>query len=73
MKIVTTRKDVTPELLALAAETVEWFEDQPTMPTEDFLDRLFKHPTRWDLEDYDNDAARAIMQHARRVRREQRA
>ena len=71
-RILVTTADVTADVLALADEAVEWFEDEDTMPTEDFLDRMFKHPHGTDLEDYDNPAARAIMRHARKQWRDTR-
>lgn len=70
MKILRTEQDVTEEVLALAEETVDWFDDEPTMPTEDFIDRMFRNPTDCDIEDYNNGAAKKIMRHARKVRRE---
>ena len=72
MKVLVTEADVTPEVLAEVEGFVEWFEDEPTMSSEDFIDRMFKYPSRWDIEDYDNPAARKIMRHARKIRKENR-
>ena len=59
---------------------LDWFDGEPRMPTDEFLDRLF---TRYsgppcdldgydecDLDQLDNDAARRIMARARKMRRE---
>lgn len=70
MKIIKTEQDVTDEILEMAEETVDWFDDEPTMPTEEFIDRMFRHTTSVDIEDYDNEAARKIMRHARKIRRD---
>jgi len=68
--ILETADDVTPDVLARAEETVDWFDNEPTMPTEDFLDRMFRRDREYDLEEYDNPAARTIMRHARKIRRD---
>lgn len=74
LKTLQTEEDVTPEIEAHVAEAVEWFDDEEKMPTEDFIDRLCKDygGTDWDLDQYDNPAARKIMRIARRIRRDHR-
>lgn len=57
---------------------LDWFDDEPRMPTDDFLDRLFPRygsmtddqGRELDLDSLDNEAARRIMQRARKLRRE---
>lgn len=57
---------------------LDWFDDEPRMPTEDYLDRLFpkyggprdNDGAELDLDHLDNEAARRIMKRARRLRRE---
>lgn len=59
-------------------EALDWFDDEPNMPTSDFLDRLFPRyggPTdetgaELDLDSLDNEAARRIMRRARTLRKE---
>lgn len=66
---------ISDELLNSA---IDWFEGEPKMPTEDFLDRLFpKYGDIYDtdghaldLDQLDNPAARRIMARARRLRKE---
>lgn len=71
-KMLVTADDVTPEIETHIASAVEWFDGSRTMGTEEFIDRLCKTygGTDYDLESYDNDAARKIMRIARRIRRE---
>lgn len=71
-EILVTEDDVTPEIEKHIESAVEWFNDERSMPTEDFIDRLCKTygGSEYDLESYDNDAARKIMRIARRIRRE---
>ena len=68
IRVLETASDVTPEILAIAEETVDWFDDEPQMRTQAFIDRMMGGTL--DIEDYDNPAARKIMRHARKVRRE---
>jgi hypothetical protein len=57
---------------------IDWFDDQRTMPTDEFLDRLVpryggltdEQGNELDLDQMDNDAARRIMSRARRLRKE---
>jgi hypothetical protein len=57
---------------------LDWFDGEPRMPTDDFLDRLFPRyggPTapdgaELDLDQLDNPAARRIMARARALRKE---
>lgn len=58
---------------------LDWFEDEPKLPTSDFLDRLFPRYSgppgpdgydECDLDQMDNEAARRIMARARKLRRE---
>ena len=65
-------------------ETLGWFEEQRGVPGNDFLDRLIKaygepsydfekhrYGLGFDLDSYDNDAARSILRRARRIKKEQ--
>lgn len=74
LRLLETVDDVTPDVLAAAEETLDWFDDEPRMSTEDFIDRLCAQPLAqgWDIEVYDNPAVRKIMRHARALRRERR-
>ena len=57
---------------------IDWFDDQRSMPTDDFLDRLFPRygsltdgdGRELDLDQLDNPAARRIMSRARKLRKE---
>jgi hypothetical protein len=57
---------------------LDWFDDEPRMPTDEFLDRLFPRyggpldsdGRELDLDQLDNSAARRIMSRARQLRRE---
>lgn len=76
-RVLVTEEDVTPEIEAFVEETVDWFDDERTMPTEEFIDRLCKTyggdgrgEADFDLDQYDNPAARKIMRIARRIRKE---
>lgn len=71
MKILEAADDVTPEIEQHVRDTVDWFEDEPTMPTDEFIDRLCNTygGEGWDLESYDNPAARKIMRIARQEKR----
>lgn len=70
--ILESEEDVGEDVLAEADEAVDWFDDEPSMPAEDFFDRMFKH-SKYDLEEMDNPAAKKILRHARKLRRERRA
>jgi hypothetical protein len=60
------------------SDTVDWFDNEPTMPVSDFLDRMFSRyggPTdsdgnELDIDQLDNPAARRIMSRARKLRKE---
>lgn len=71
-RVLETEADVTDAILALVDECVDWFDNEPTMPTEAFIDRLCATygAITWDIESYDNPAVRKIMRRARGVRRE---
>ncbi len=57
---------------------LDWFDDEPRMPIDDFLDRLFprygsindNEGNELDLDQLDNPAARRIMARARKLRKE---
>lgn len=57
---------------------LDWFDDEPKMGTEEFLDRLFPRyggpsdsdDNELDLDQLDNAAARRIMARARKLRKE---
>lgn len=61
-------------------EALAWFNDEPKMPAEEFMDRLFskyggpkfkgEEYDEVDLDQMDNDAARRLMSRARRMRKE---
>ena len=59
-------------------DALDWFSDEPKMPTDEFLDRLFPFDGNprdsagrmLDLDSFDNEAARRIMSRARRLRKE---
>jgi hypothetical protein len=75
LKMLREVEDVTPEIERDIANAVEWFDDSPTMGTQEFIDRLCKTygGEDYDLDSYDNPAARKIMRVARQVRAEARA
>jgi len=66
---------ITDEMLNSA---LDWFDDEPKMPTDEFLDRLFPRygekldpeGREIDLDQLDNAAARRIMSRARKLRKE---
>lgn len=69
--------DVDEEILAAIENCLDWFPEGEPMPTEEFIDRLCKtygspsfDKPGFDLDQYDNPAARKIMREARRMRRE---
>jgi len=70
--ILREAEDVTKAILESVRECVEWFDDEPTMVTEDFIDRLCDSygGDDFDIENYDNPAVRKIMREARAIRRE---
>jgi hypothetical protein len=57
---------------------LDWFDGEPKMPTDEFLDRLFpkygglydSDGAELDLDSLDNPAARRIMARARKLRKE---
>ena len=69
-RILVTAEDVTPDVRAVIPEAVDWFDDERSMPTEAFIDRLCdSYGSGWDIESYDNEAVRLIMRLAREERR----
>jgi hypothetical protein len=78
-RLLQTKEEV-DELISddLLNNTVDWFDGQPTMPTDEFLDRLFpRHGHLYDgdgreldIDQLDNEAARRIMSRARKLRKE---
>lgn len=65
-------------------ETLGWFEDEKGVPGEEFIDRLcdnegpphydtekHRYGLGFDMDSYDNDAARSILRRARRIKKEQ--
>jgi len=63
---------------AMLDEALDWFDDERSVPTDEYLDRLFpRHGAivdaegrEVDLDSLDNPAARRIMSRARKLRRE---
>jgi len=59
-------------------DALDWFDGEPKMPTDEFLDRLLPFHgcprdsagRMLDLDSFDNEAARRIMSRARRLRKE---
>lgn len=72
LRILEAAEDVTDADLDAAVRTLDWFEDEPRMPsTEDFIDALCKREASdFDIELLDCPAVRKIMRHARQARRE---
>jgi hypothetical protein len=81
LTILEMADQITPEIEEDIANCVEWFDGSPTMGTQEFLDKLCDvygahrnfETDEWegyDLESYDNPAARAIMRKARQIRKE---
>lgn len=76
LAILYDADDVTDKVLRDAEETVDWFDDEPSMPTTDFIDRMCQgggylaDGTPYDIEELDSPAVRKIMRHARQVRRD---
>ncbi len=70
-RMLVSASDVTDDILVYAENVVDWFQDGEPMPTEEFLDRLCDDfgGNTFDLDSYDNAAARKIMRHARAFRR----
>jgi hypothetical protein len=69
-RVLVSADDVTPEIRALIPECVDWFDDEPAMPTEAFIDRFCdSYSGGWDIESYDCAATRLIMRLAREERR----
>jgi hypothetical protein len=71
VRLLVTQADVTDDVADAIAETLEWFDGEP-LRAEAFIDRLCDTygGDDFDLESYDNDAARLIMRMARSMRRE---
>ena len=70
--ILREAADVTPHILQCVEETVEWFADEPSLSTEEFIDKLcdIYAGDNWDIEDYACPAVHKIMREARRIRRD---
>ena len=70
-RVIRQVDELPPDWKEAVAGTVEWFADEATMPTRDFIDRLCStFATNWELDAYDSPAAAAIMKLARQLRRE---
>lgn len=76
-RILHDADDVTPEIEAHIRDCVDWFDGEPTMGQQEFIDRLCKsyggsgeNQDDFDLDSYDSPAARRIMRIARAERRE---
>jgi len=76
-KILQEADDVTPQIEADLESCVDWFVDEPTMGTQEFIDRLCQtyggsgwREGDYDLDRYDSPAARKIMRLARKIRKE---
>lgn len=66
--------DVTEEVLKIAEEVESgWFEDEPKIDWESFIDRLANYgkyaDVPFDIDQYDNPAVRKIQKHIRYIRR----
>ena len=73
MRVIVTKADVTPDILDSVEDCVGWFDDERTMGTEAFVDRLCNsYGSDFDIESYDNEAVRYIMRVARSIRAETR-
>jgi hypothetical protein len=79
-QILREAEDITPEIEKDIEDCVGWFEDSPTMGTQEFIDRLCttyggsgRSPGDWDIDSYDNAAVRKIMRIARPLWREARS
>jgi len=69
LNILVSADDVTDSILESVTDCVDWFDEGP-MPAEEFIDRLCStYATDWDLHHYDSEAAKKIMKHARKERR----
>lgn len=81
-RMLETADDITPDIERAIGDAVEWFDDSPTMGAEEFLDCLCQTygesdgamtgAPGFDLDSYDNAAARRIMRIARAIRKESR-
>lgn len=74
MRILLNAEDVTPEMDAQIEDCLDWFQGEPRLSTEVFIDRFAKDygGEDWDIESYGNPAANRIMKRARQLRKEQR-
>jgi hypothetical protein len=69
-RLLITAADITPEIERSIEDCLDWFEGEP-LRTEEFIDRLCdSYGTDFDIESYDNGAARKIMRLARKLRAE---
>lgn len=75
--ILETEDDVNEEVSASIEDGVDWFDDEPSMPADEFFDRMFgryglhrKEGGIYDLEETDNPAAKKILRIARKIRKE---
>ncbi len=71
-KILETADDVTPDVEKWITFCVDWFDSEPTMGVQEFIDRFCETygDGQFDIESYDNPAVRKIMRLAREDRRE---
>jgi hypothetical protein len=70
--ILENGKDVSPAVLKSVEDCLDFYWGDPTLPLEDFIDRLcttYLNQDGIDIEEYDNPAVRKIMRHAREIRR----
>jgi hypothetical protein len=71
IQIITTAEEanalVSDDLIDAA---LGWFEDERGIPSEEFIDRLCDSADGWDLDNYDNAAARRILERARKIKKD---
>lgn len=70
MRILETAADVDEQVVEAINETLDWFDGERGLNTEEFIDRLCGDGSAFDIENYDNPATRKIMRLAREARRE---
>lgn len=69
LKILVTVDDLPDNINRAIEETLGWFDDEPRLNGEEFIDRLCKtYADGWDIESYDNPAVREILKRARKLR-----
>lgn len=76
-RILQTADDVDETILRAVEDLVDSWPEGESMGAEEFIDELCRfyggsghNEDDWDLESYDNAAARKIMREARKLRRE---